>query len=319
MANRSINDVAASLRSVRLYLEPVVIQVGKVADQGDAVSLGVPFYKFPSEMARGARQASDCAPGWFRVLGREGAINCKSTVFIYAELPPLTPAPVCELDNAGYLDFPEKAEVAFVRFDWGDDLLKQAVPAAKSHSCLSVQNISGITLWLVWSGDANSTDRVPHRGVSKHCGGSIFAANFLITVFHDNNGSIGAKVGNAAITVHGFDAGELVVRGNFLFLVTATDAIKIGLLIIGADSRRTAMTSFARDIRPLFRDVDVAHMKDYGLDLSDYQQVKDQAQAILDRVSSTDDGFRMPPPPDAPWTRSQIDLFRQWMTDSYPA
>jgi hypothetical protein len=79
------------------------------------------------------------------------------------------------------------------------------------------------------------------------------------------------------------------------------------------------MTSFARGIRPLFRDVDVAHMKGCGLDLSDYQQVKDQAQSVLDQVSSTDDASRMPPPPAAPWARSQVDLFRQWMADGYPA
>jgi hypothetical protein len=79
------------------------------------------------------------------------------------------------------------------------------------------------------------------------------------------------------------------------------------------------MTSFKKDIRPLFRDVDVEHMKPHGLDLSDYQQVKDSAQDILDRVSSTDDGFRMPPPPDAPWTGPQVALFQQWITDGTPA
>ena len=33
--------------------------------------------------------------------------------------------------------------------------------------------------------------------------------------------------------MHGADAGELVVKGNLLFLITARDAIKIGALIIG--------------------------------------------------------------------------------------
>jgi hypothetical protein len=114
------------------------------------------------------------------------------------------------------------------------------------------------------------------------------------------------------------DAGELVFSNNFLFLVTATDAIKIRLLIIDGTGRTATMTSFARDARPLSRDVDVAHMKDYGLDLSDYQQVKAQGQAVLDRVSSTDDGLRMPPPPDVPWPESHIRLFRQWIADGHP-
>ena len=79
------------------------------------------------------------------------------------------------------------------------------------------------------------------------------------------------------------------------------------------------MTSFKKDIRPLFRDVDVEHMKVYGLDLSSYQQVKDNAQSILDTVTSTDDNVRMPPPPDPPWIQAQIQLFRQWMADGFPA
>ena len=78
------------------------------------------------------------------------------------------------------------------------------------------------------------------------------------------------------------------------------------------------MTSFKKDIRPLFRDVDVQHMQDLGLDLSDYKQVKNAANNILDRVSSTDDTVRMPPPPDSPWTQGQLDLFRNWVNDGYP-
>ena len=38
--------------------------------------------------------------------------------------------------------------------------------------------------------------------------------------------------------------------------------------------------SFARDIRPLFRDTDVDTMQDYGLDLSSYTEVKNKVQAI---------------------------------------
>jgi len=78
------------------------------------------------------------------------------------------------------------------------------------------------------------------------------------------------------------------------------------------------MTSFARDIRPLFRDVDVEHMKNFGLDLSDYDQVKGSSQTILNLVSSRDDQVRMPPPPDPPWTANQIDLLKQWIRDDFP-
>jgi hypothetical protein len=79
------------------------------------------------------------------------------------------------------------------------------------------------------------------------------------------------------------------------------------------------MTSFQRDIRPLFRDVDVEHMNDNGLDLSDYDQVKNNSDEILKRVSSKDDNVRMPLPPDDPWTPQQVALFQQWINDNYPA
>jgi hypothetical protein len=44
--------------------------------------------------------------------------------------------------------------------------------------------------------------------------------------------------------------------------------------------------SFAGDIRPLFRDSpDIDSMKEYGLDLSSYQDVRAQAGAIYTRLA----------------------------------
>jgi hypothetical protein len=68
--------------------------------------------------------------------------------------------------------------------------------------------------------------------------------------------------------------------------------------------------SFAKDIRPLFRDSpDVDTMKDYGMDLSAYADVKAQAQNIYDRVL---DGSM---PCDEPWAKDRIALFKQWMEE----
>jgi hypothetical protein len=68
--------------------------------------------------------------------------------------------------------------------------------------------------------------------------------------------------------------------------------------------------SFANDIRPLFRDSpDVDSMKDYGLDLSSYADVKAQADAIYSRL---EDGSM---PCDAAWPKAQIAKFKQWMDD----
>ena len=68
--------------------------------------------------------------------------------------------------------------------------------------------------------------------------------------------------------------------------------------------------SFAQNIRPLFRDTpDVDSMKDYGLDLSSYDQVKAQAAKILETLEAGS------MPCDAPWTAEQIQLFKRWMDE----
>jgi hypothetical protein len=68
--------------------------------------------------------------------------------------------------------------------------------------------------------------------------------------------------------------------------------------------------SFAADIRPLFRDSpDVEAMKSFGLDLSSYDDVKAQAQAIYDRLE--DESM----PCDDPWPKEQIAKFKQWMAE----
>lgn len=68
--------------------------------------------------------------------------------------------------------------------------------------------------------------------------------------------------------------------------------------------------SFAHDIRPLFRDKpDVETMKNMGLDLSSYEDVKDKAEAIYSRL---DDGTM---PCDGPWPKEQIARFKRWMDE----
>ena len=71
-----------------------------------------------------------------------------------------------------------------------------------------------------------------------------------------------------------------------------------------------ALLSFAKDIRPLFRDTpDVDSMKKYGLDLSSYEEVKAQSAAILASV----EGGSIPC--DDPWPKEQVDLLRQWIKE----
>ncbi len=68
--------------------------------------------------------------------------------------------------------------------------------------------------------------------------------------------------------------------------------------------------SFAKDIRPLFRDTpDVDAMKDFGLDLSLFTDVKAQAEEIYSRVL---DGSM---PCDEPWPKERIAIFKRWMDE----
>jgi hypothetical protein len=68
--------------------------------------------------------------------------------------------------------------------------------------------------------------------------------------------------------------------------------------------------SYSKDIRQLFRDdLDVTAMKNFGLDLSSYDEVKAQAENIYSRL---EDGSM---PCDGAWPKEQIARFRQWIDD----
>ena len=68
--------------------------------------------------------------------------------------------------------------------------------------------------------------------------------------------------------------------------------------------------SFAKDIRPLFRDTpDVESMKDLGLDLSSYEDVKAKAEGIHSRLA---DGSM---PCDGPWPHEQVAKFKSWIDE----
>ncbi|RIK42526.1 MAG: hypothetical protein DCC55_08455 [Chloroflexi bacterium] len=66
--------------------------------------------------------------------------------------------------------------------------------------------------------------------------------------------------------------------------------------------------SFARDIRPLFTDQDVAHMS-YIFDLSTYADVKANAELIYERLADQS------MPPGQPWPDEQVARFRRWIDE----
>lgn len=76
--------------------------------------------------------------------------------------------------------------------------------------------------------------------------------------------------------------------------------------------------SFAKDIKPLFREMDVDHMEPLGVSLDDYKYMSDaagdhaNAKAVLDTLKE------QTMPPGGPfWTQEQLDLFSKWMADGY--
>ena len=71
--------------------------------------------------------------------------------------------------------------------------------------------------------------------------------------------------------------------------------------------------SFANDIRRLFRDTDVETMKDFGRDLSSYEQVKEKAPEIY---AAVEDGSM---PCDEPWPKNDVALFKRWMDEGMAA
>lgn len=103
----------------------------------------------------------------------------------------------------------------------------------------------------------------------------------------------------------------------YLMLLLASDRARLAFIMTRTGAHQTT-TSFARDILPLFRPKDVQHMIDArGLDLTEYEVVKSEAENILGRVRRTGAG-RMPIPPDAKWTKAQIDLFAKWIEEEFP-
>lgn len=69
--------------------------------------------------------------------------------------------------------------------------------------------------------------------------------------------------------------------------------------------------TFSKHIRPLFREYDVASMKRLGLNLSDYDDVKKNAQEIYDRVSKGS------MPCDGGWSNYNVQLFEKWINQNY--
>jgi hypothetical protein len=74
--------------------------------------------------------------------------------------------------------------------------------------------------------------------------------------------------------------------------------------------------SFANDIVPVFRQFRGSMM--WRFDLTKYDDVKANAQAIYSQISTPPNLGGMPPAPYPPLTKEQIAAFKSWMDQGFP-
>jgi hypothetical protein len=76
--------------------------------------------------------------------------------------------------------------------------------------------------------------------------------------------------------------------------------------------------SFADEIKPLFRQIDVDHMKAYGVSLDDYAYMFDATNGYENANGALKVLTAKSMPPGGPfWTPDQLNLFSKLMTDGY--
>jgi hypothetical protein len=75
--------------------------------------------------------------------------------------------------------------------------------------------------------------------------------------------------------------------------------------------------SFAGNIKPLFRAVDISHMKRFGVELDDYTYMSNpnNANRVLATLSPHNGEPPSMPPGGPYWTADQLALFVQWQKD----
>jgi hypothetical protein len=71
------------------------------------------------------------------------------------------------------------------------------------------------------------------------------------------------------------------------------------------------VVSFESDVRPLFRTDDAESMS-WAFDLASYEDVKENAEAIYERLA---DGSM---PCDEPWPAERVQVFRDWIEAGMP-
>jgi hypothetical protein len=166
-----------------------------------------------------------------------------------------------------------------------------SVPLAADNPCVT----------RVWPGGRPMTDREYHVFCRTHIATAPVPPGIVATVNLSYDLSTDSVAGDAT----GPAGATLTVNGS----LGSAGSFSLDFVVDANETR-----GFTRDIRPLFRPVDVAHMNHAGMDLTSYTEVKLVATQI-DRAVRADaaSGIRMPPPPDAAWPPGYVLVFTQWM------
>jgi hypothetical protein len=93
----------------------------------------------------------------------------------------------------------------------------------------------------------------------------------------------------------------------------------VGRIRIAREGEVMSPVSFAEDIRPLFRAIDVSHMKRFNVELDNYTFMSNpnNANQVLAAISPHDGEPPTMPPGGPYWTEAQLALFVQWQKDGY--
>jgi hypothetical protein len=77
--------------------------------------------------------------------------------------------------------------------------------------------------------------------------------------------------------------------------------------------------SFAADIKPLFRAIDVSHMKRFKVELDNYTYMSNpnNANQVLAALSPHNGEPPSMPPGGPYWSPDHLGLFAQWQEDGY--
>jgi len=76
--------------------------------------------------------------------------------------------------------------------------------------------------------------------------------------------------------------------------------------------------SFARDILPMFRPIDIEHMSKYKILLDDYTYMSEPSRDHGNAQDVEDSLVQQSMPPGGPyWSAQQLTLYKRWRSDGH--